>query len=269
MVGEVLPLLEKGLGALSPDHSPSCSTGRPAGTLYGTFDDFEVPRAPLRQSKQRSDLTILHGAGWRVAMDICAFNASPALPVRVSDPSSIDFAPMSNPEHENEPLGVLDPRDHPESPTRYRQNSPNRPPFSAWPIERASSSGATRSGRKRRMRSADCGPSLSSSRAAARSNSILHAVARIRSFNGIDPLRPSRQSSRRISRTHVSKLVEVIERPRGGELLARPARLGELGEPSLDLRRKANGKHGNPQLAIHVWHDAPGATRTQPAEPVQ
>jgi hypothetical protein len=104
------------------------------------------------------------------------------LPITLNDaasrqPSSIDFAPMSDSEHENEPLGVVNPGDHP------KVADPHSPKFAeAFALQRLADGTRVieRShpvAKERRTRSADCGSSFSSSRAALRSNSILHAMA--------------------------------------------------------------------------------------------
>src|SRR5262245_42963972 len=104
------------------------------------------------------------------------------------------------------------------------------------------------------MRATDCGSSLSSSRAATRSNSILHAMTLEQVLQRSRPTAALLQIlEAAFGEIDVFKLVKVIEnrlsRVKALRASSAPRKLGESG---LDFRRKAKSEHECLQAAIYV-----------------
>src|SRR5579871_4563580 len=140
------------------------------------------------------------------------------------------------------------------SPTRYFQKLPSGP-RSASPMLRGFSSGLTRSFKKFKMRLAFCGSSLPSSRSAARSNSILHAIA-FHQFGerNCTGLAGAQSGDPFFGQMKIFEVCEMFQDGLADIIGFCPAgALGERVQAGLDLRRQTDGKHGEYPRMLYTY----------------
>jgi hypothetical protein len=177
---------------------------------------------------------------------------------RLAQLSSIDSAAMSDPQHNDERFSVLNPRDHaivadPVSRKFAEAVALQRLTDRTRVIERSDPIA------KEAENARDELWSLSSSRAATRSNSILHAMTLDKVAQRNRPAAAFPQIlEAAFGEIDVFKLVKVVEnRLSRIKALRASGAPSELGESGLDFRRKAKSKHDASNL--QYMYSTPGS----------